>query len=124
MKICVCGSRCYDDEFFVVDAVGASGFDLTELVCGMARGVDMAAYRVYDGKVPIRAFPADWDRHGRRAGYVRNAVMVGECDAVIAIWDGKSRGTKHTIDLCAKVGKPLFVYHPERMHPDMLWENS
>ena len=36
--------------------------------------------------------------------------MVEVSDAVIAIWNGQSKGTKHSIDLAKKAGKPVFVY--------------
>lgn len=38
--------------------------------------------------------PADWNKHGRAAGPIRNAQMAEISDALIAFWDGKSRGTK------------------------------
>jgi len=36
--------------------------------------------------------------------------MVKEADAVVAVWDGKSRGAKHTIDHAKKVGVPVYVH--------------
>ena len=44
-------------------------------------------------------FPADWDKHGKSAGYKRNLEMAENADALIAFWDGESRGTKHMIDI-------------------------
>ncbi len=41
---------------------------------------------------------------------MRNCVMVGAVDAVIAEWDGKSRGTKHSIDYATSLGKQVFVF--------------
>ncbi len=55
-------------------------------------------------------YRADWDKHGRAAGPMRNAQMAHDCDAVIAIWDGRSRGTLSMITEAAKLGKPVFVY--------------
>ena len=43
--------------------------------------------------------PADWNKHGRAAGPIRNAQMAEISDALIAFWDGKSRGTKSMIEL-------------------------
>ena len=48
------------------------------------------------------SFPADWDKYGKAAGYKRNEEMARNADALIAFWDGKSRGTKHMIDLAKK----------------------
>ena len=44
-------------------------------------------------------FPADWERHGKAAGYIRNREMAQNADALVAFWDGESRGTKSMIDL-------------------------
>lgn len=59
--------------------------------------------------IPVKRFPADWDRHGRAAGPIRNCQMAQYADALIAIWDGKSRGTKNMIDEMNKCGKPVLI---------------
>lgn len=53
--------------------------------------------------------PADWDKYGKSAGYRRNKEMVDIASAAICFWDGKSKGTKHTIDLCKKKGIPVKI---------------
>ncbi len=63
----------------------------------------------------VSKFPADWDRLGKRAGYVRNAEMAKFAAAdknygvLAAFWDGKSRGTKHMIDLAEKYGLEIHI---------------
>lgn len=54
----------------------------------------------------IMAFPAEWNKYGKKAGYIRNAQMleIGKPDLVLAFWDGVSRGTKMMIDLAKKAG--------------------
>ena len=50
-------------------------------------------------------YKANWDKYGKSAGYKRNAEMVNQLDKndiAFIFWDGKSKGTKHTIDLCNK----------------------
>lgn len=75
------------------------------IVSGKARGADSLGeqYAAENG-YEISAHPADWDKYGKSAGYRRNAEMAQEADALIAFWDGKSRGTKHMIDLAEKHG--------------------
>jgi hypothetical protein len=58
----------------------------------------------------ITPFPADWDQHGKAAGPIRNREMAEYADELIALWDGKSRGTKNMIDEMLKVGKPVHIY--------------
>ena len=65
---------------------------LTVWVKGLLMRKDGKCYR----------FPADWDKYGKAAGYKRNGEMARNADALIAFWDGKSRGTKHMIDLAKK----------------------
>ena len=49
------------------------------------------------------------DKYGKRAGFIRNCEMVDCCDGVVVFWDGKSKGTKHTIDYASKRGKPCII---------------
>ena len=75
------------------------------IVCGEARGADSLGKRLaYEKGWKVLSFPADWDKHGKAAGYKRNDEMARNADALIAFWDGKSRGTKHMIDLAKKYG--------------------
>jgi hypothetical protein len=82
----------------------------TEVVCGEARGADRVgkAWAIEHG-IPVKSFPADWDKHGKRAGILRNEEMGRYADRLIAIWDGKSRGTKHMIDFMQSLGKLVKV---------------
>jgi len=47
----------------------------------------------------ITQFPANWNKYGKSAGPKRNQQMANYADALIAFWDGKSKGTKNMIDL-------------------------
>lgn len=84
-----------------------------ELVTGCAKGADQIPYlfNSWHG-VPIKEFPADWDTHGKKAGILRNIEMAEYADALIAFWDGKSRGTKNMIEEAKKRGlKVKVVYY-------------
>lgn len=81
-----------------------------ELVTGTAKGADQIPYMYRDHQgVPIREFPPDWDKFGKSAGYIRNSEMSDYADALIAFWDGVSRGTGHMIDLAKKRGLKVRV---------------
>ena len=54
-------------------------------------------------------FLPDYEKYGRTAPLIRNKLIVEECDCLIAFWDGKSRGTKYTLDLAEKMGKPTKI---------------
>jgi hypothetical protein len=76
----------------------------------MAAGVDMLAVRyAAENGLPCDRFPAEWRKWGRRAGYLRNLQMAQHADALIAIWEGSSPGTRHMIDAAKARGMPVFV---------------
>lgn len=109
MKVIIAGSRDIDDITAIEHAVKASGFEITELVSGAARGVDRLGEKwAKANSIPIRQFFPDWTA-GRGAGFIRNAEMAMYGDALIAIWDGASRGTKNMIDNATKRGLKVFV---------------
>lgn len=53
-------------------------------------------------QIPVIHFPANWDKHGKSAGHIRNAEMAKYADALVAFWDGKSKGTKGMIDYATR----------------------
>jgi len=116
MKCIIAGSRDITDYSLVEEAVRRSGFDITEVVSGTARGVDRLGemYAEQHG-IPIRRFPADWARLGRSAGFRRNEAMIQyasqapETGALVAVWDTVSRGTGHTIEQARRQGLNVFV---------------
>lgn len=116
MKLIIAGSRDITDHNVVVDALEKSGFEvesITEIVSGGARGVDRIAEDLsrllLDKEATV--FPAQWDKFPRAAGHIRNAEMAEYADALIAVWDGKSPGTKNMIDTALSAGLKVYV-HP------------
>jgi hypothetical protein len=113
MKVIVAGSRSITDYFEVKLAILLSGFEITEVFSGDARGVDkLGEMWAKDSKIPIQKFPADWERYGRAAGFRRNRQMARAADALIAIWDGSSRGTADMIRQMEKLKKPFYIHRP------------
>lgn len=115
MKVIIAGSRTIADIVAVERAVKSSGFKVTVVFSGMARGVDTLAVRYARSRgLPIERFYAPWkDKDGvldRTAGFKRNAQMAALADALVVVWDGKSRGTKDMIDRMYALGKPVFTY--------------
>ena len=101
-KVIIAGSRTFDDYKLLCDYVDykLSKIDeQIEIVSGGARGADALGERyAHDKGYSLHVFPADWDYYGKRAGYLRNIQMAEYADALLAFWDGKSKGTKHMID--------------------------
>ena len=113
MKVIIAGSRSITDPQIVHDAIWASRFTITEVVCGYARGVDMIGLRWAKATgTPYKVFPAMWfDKDGGRdmqAGFKRNERMADYADALIAVWDGFSGGTRHMMRCMGKRAKPIY----------------
>lgn len=111
MKTIIAGTRTITSLAIVAEAIKASEFDIAEVVSGGAPGVDALAEKwAEEHGIPVKRFPADWNRYGRRAGPIRNTEMAGYAEALIAVWDGQSRGTKNMIRQARKHGLRVFVY--------------
>jgi len=114
MKLLVAGSRQIKNTPEVLLCIMEAGVDLncvSEIVSGCAAGVDTCAIRIgTELKIPVKKFPADWGEYGRSAGFIRNAEMADYSDTLVAVWDGKSRGTKHMIDTMLKLEKKVYVF--------------
>lgn len=111
MKTIIAGSRGVTDYNIVLEAIKQSGFEITEVVSGTARGVDKLGERyAVENVIPITRFVPDWNKYGKRAGFLRNAEMGDYAEALVAVWDGESRGTKQMIDYATKKGLKVFVY--------------
>lgn len=109
MRLIVAGGREFTDWTRLCGVLEKFRFD--RLVCGMARGADQMAFNwASSWHIPIDKYPADWLTHGKAAGFLRNEQMAKNADALIAFWDGESRGTKHMIDLALKLGLEVHVY--------------
>lgn len=97
MKVIVAGTRSFgaDTVLPLVDwALRTGPFTATEIVSGGASGVDAAGEQWAEANgVPIEWFPAEWDRHGKAAGPMRNEDMAKHADALLLVWDGHSRGS-------------------------------
>jgi hypothetical protein len=109
MKTIIAGSRTIHNPVHISSATAACGWDITEVVCGGAAGVDMlGANWAQANNIHIKMFPADWNQHGKKAGYLRNAEMAQYADALILIWDGTSRGSAMMRQLAVDKGMALF----------------
>lgn len=117
MKVLVCGSRHFNDYDFLGTSLWRlyqerENFNITEIIHGGARGADtLAGEWAKNHNCPVRVFPADWEKHGKAAGPIRNAQMLkeGQPNLVVAFLAPDSRGTKNMIDQATKAGVPVKV---------------
>lgn len=113
MRTIIAGSREGVTPKDVLEAIERAPFSITSVLCGMARGADSfgMAWAEANG-IPVERFPADWERHGKRAGYVRNVEMAEAADALILVWTGSSRGSKHMLEAAKARGLRIVSYVP------------
>ena len=114
MKVIIAGGRDFDNlelmtkkmDFFLLES---KNLDL-EIVSGTAKGADSLGEAYANlRKYKVKQFPADWNKFGKGAGFKRNTEMAEYADALIAFWDGKSRGTMHMINIAKKKGLQVKV---------------
>lgn len=109
MKVIIAGSRFITNYELLLDAIEEADFEITEVVCGAAAGVDSMGERyAKENNIKLSFFYANWRELGKAAGLKRNEQMGNYGEGLIAIWDGKSKGTKHMISYAKK--KKLKVY--------------
>lgn len=105
MKIIIAGSRTFNNYPKLknkLDSILRNQKGIT-IISGTASGADRLGERYADeNHHNLEKYPAMWDIFGKSAGYKRNEEMANVADACVVFWDGKSRGTKHMIDIAKK----------------------
>ena len=105
-------------KLLVVGSRNIKSFDLdghippdTELIIsGGANGIDSIAEKYADEhKISKLIIRPRYEIYGKAAPIKRNEAMVDLSDAVLVIWDGRSRGTRHTADYAKKKSKPITI---------------
>ena len=114
-RIIVAGTRTITKCEEVFPILDSMAMHIGEVVSGCAPGVDsIAELWANNHGIHVQRFPADWKQFGMKAGPIRNAKMAEYADRLIAIWDGKSRGTKDMIERMKTLGKPVWIEGPRK----------
>ena len=111
MKLIVAGSRHFDEDEVYAEIVKwrLKNIYLTEIVSGGCRGVDKAGEGYADFySLPMKQFLAEWDKHGKAAGPIRNKQMAKYADGLLLIWNGKSRGSASMKREMEQLKKPVY----------------
>lgn len=109
MKVIIAGSRNITN-INIDEIIKKSKFDITTLLCGMAKGIDSLSYMwAMKNNIHIIKYYPDWNKYGVAAGPIRNKKMVDYADALIAVWDGVSKGTKSTINFAKEKGIQIYI---------------
>lgn len=116
MKTIIAGTRTATITAVVMAIVQCPwSEEITEVVHGGAPGADRWGKRWANSrKLPITEYPADWKQHGRAAGPIRNGEMANYADALVLVWDGKSRGSRDMLEKAQAKGLRVFVWDYEK----------
>lgn len=121
-RVIIAGSREMADYEVARKAIGEVLGGISKdapvrVVSGHCRGADILGERyAREHCLELSVFPAEWNRYGRRAGFIRNTWMAefaseeGSEGTLIAFWDGQSRGTKMMIGIAEKKGIDTYVF--------------
>jgi len=113
MRVLVCGGRDFNDALTLGSWLGGihkNNGPITLLIEGGARGADFMARKFAEWSgIPVKTFPADWDRHGKAAGPIRNRQMLeeGKPDLVVAFAGGK--GTANMVEQAKAAGIKVLI---------------
>lgn len=111
-KIVICGSRDFNDYNLLCDKLQHLLNEKVTILCGHARGADTLGEKwAKENNKQLIYYPADWAKHNKGAGIIRNRDMARDCDEIIAFWDRSSKGTKHIINFGTEIGKPVEVVY-------------
>jgi len=115
MKVAIVGSRSIDDQMFAEYLFRCFTYIFgkpTKIISGGARGIDSFAEDfAHTFNIDLQVFKPDWTKYGKKAGFIRNEDIIKNCDICLAIWDGKSHGTKHDLELCEQYKKDLVLFN-------------
>lgn len=122
MKLAIVGSREFPEPDFVRAVMNDYFALISVFISGGADGVDSIAEDWVnqwndtikkehpESLIAKVILEPDWTKYGKKAGAVRNQMIVNNADHIIAFWDGKSPGTKITIDMAMKAKKSIDIY--------------
>jgi hypothetical protein len=115
VRVIVCGSRQWADAEAVLNRLAELPRNST-VVHGGSKGADQMAGRAASLlSLKVEVYEADWDRYGKRAGFLRNEQMAAAgADLCIAFWDGQSKGTQHMTAICSAEDIPVEIIHASR----------
>jgi hypothetical protein len=102
MNLGIVGSRTFNNyDLLKIEIFKLYSIDSIKcIVSGGANGADKLAEKfANEFNLDKKIFLPDWNKYGKKAGYIRNKEIVDYSDKLIAFWDSKSPGTKITIEL-------------------------
>jgi len=109
VKTIIAGSRTITDYDLLLDVIKESGFCITSVVSGCAKGVDtLGELYAKENNLPLHTYVPNWDKFGKKAGYMRNIEMSRIAEALIVIIENNSRGSTHMLNIAKEKGLKVY----------------
>ena len=120
MKLIIAGSRKFTANYYyhyidiyINEVIGADNVKM--VLCGEAKGIDTHGKKwALKNNIEVKSYPADWDKHGKLAGPLRNKEMASQATHLLLVWDGKSKGSKNMLNEAEKAG--LIIHNIDLNH--------
>lgn len=109
-RILVCGGRDFEDRAFLFHVLSAAHAlePFSVLIHGDARGADRMAGRWAKlNNIRVLEFPAQWVKHGKAAGPIRNSEMLALSQPELVIAFPGGDGTADMIKKAQRAGVPV-----------------
>lgn len=120
-RLAIIGSRGFVDyallwrtmeTYFLTEGPEGCRWDVTDVISGGAKGADSLAARfAKEAGLSLVEFIPDWEKHGKRAGFLRNEDIVAAADMVLVFWDGVSKGTGNSLSIAKRLKKPTLIVY-------------
>ena len=109
MKLAIVGSREFNNYELLCKTLEKYE-NISMIISGGAIGADKLGEKfAQNNNIEIKIFYPNWNTHGKKAGILRNKIIVENADEVIAFWNGESKGTLSTINFAKQLNKKCVV---------------
>ena len=122
LKVAVVGSRIFNDRKRLYDVLDKNHHRIDMVISGGAKGADSLGREYAESRgLPCLIYYPRWysldGEYDKAAGFKRNFLIIKACDVVLAFWDGKSKGTAHSLDLAKELDKKvkIFLFEPKKI---------
>jgi hypothetical protein len=110
MKLAIVGSRSFKNKQLLEEVLDPYKHKVTLVISGGAIGADkMGEYWAKSNNIPVKIHYPEWEKYGKQAGFIRNRLIIEDCDECIAFWDGKSKGTQNSIFIAENLDKKVNI---------------
>jgi len=107
MKLVIVGSRSFNNYNLLKDTINKYD-NIKLIISNSAIGADKLAEQYpKEYNIETKIYLPDWNKYGKKAGPIRNELIIKDCDIVIAFWDGESRRTLSSINIAKTLNKKL-----------------